>query len=139
MTKEEKNQKELQEKYMEFKMLEQKVKEFQQHIQALETQINELGEISKSLVDMKNVKSGSEVLVPLNSGIFAKAKLAESNEVIVNVGAGVLVEKKVEDAKELVEKQIAEMKKMQETIIEQAQNSMIQVSLLQQELQTLVS
>jgi prefoldin alpha subunit len=49
---------------------------------------------------LKKAEEGQEMLVPIGSGSFIHAKLASREKVILNVGAGVSIEKTVTDAGE---------------------------------------
>lgn len=49
---------------------------------------------------MEKAEEGQEMLVPIGSGSFVHARLASRERVVLNVGAGVSIEKTVADAKE---------------------------------------
>ena len=49
---------------------------------------------------MEKAEEGQDMLVPIGSGSFVHAKLASREKVVLNVGAGVSIEKTVADAKE---------------------------------------
>jgi len=72
---------------------------------ALEERLNFLlrirDELSSTLVflnDLLKVEEGREVLVPLGSLAYAKAKVVDTSRVIVGIGANVFVEKGVREA-----------------------------------------
>lgn len=52
---------------------------------------------------------GQEMLVPIGSGSFVYAKLASIERVVLNVGAGVSIEKPVAEAKEALKARKAEV------------------------------
>ena len=98
--------KELQRAYMEMQAIDQQLKMAGQQIAALDQQVEEINTISGSVGDMGGVSSGTELFVPLANGIFAKAKLADSKELLVNVGAGIVVPKSVADVRSLLSEQV---------------------------------
>lgn len=49
---------------------------------------------------MEKAEEGQEMLVPIGSGSFVHAKLASREKVVLNVGAGVSIEKTASEAKE---------------------------------------
>ena len=110
------NEEELQKKYMEYQMIEQQVKSTQEQLEKFEQQLQELDGVKTALTDIKNSKEGTETLVPLSSGIFIFANLANTKKCKVNVGAGVCVEKSIEDTKALLEKQQNEIEKYREQV-----------------------
>ncbi len=103
------NEKEAREAYFELKMIEEQMKQLQQQMENLEQNIIEFENAVKSIDELKS-KSGEEAFVPVSSGIYAKAKLHDTDNFIVNVGAGVAVEKPAVETKGLIEKQLVEMR-----------------------------
>ena len=66
-------QEKLQKLYVEFQVLNNSIKQLEKQNEALETQLMELMVTNQSLDDMKKVESGTEILVPISSGIYVKA------------------------------------------------------------------
>ena len=79
----EEKEKKAQEMYMEFQMLDQHIKQLQQQIQAVTQQLMEFEVTSMSLEDLQKVPSGKEIFVPLSSGIFTKATIKDTSELLV--------------------------------------------------------
>ena len=80
-------------------------------IALLENRRIELMLIKASLEDLNE---GSELLIPLGAGIYAKAKLEDSKEFLVNVGSNVIVKKSEDEVKEMIDKEIKEIEKLLE-------------------------
>lgn len=59
-----------------------------------------LDRASRAVEAMDTATVGQEMLVPIGSGSFVYAKLASKDKVVLNVGAGVSIEKTTADAKE---------------------------------------
>ncbi|MBW2983776.1 prefoldin subunit alpha [Candidatus Woesearchaeota archaeon] len=134
----EEQQKEMQQKYMQLQLMQQQLKQLQQQIQQFEQQTAELNNLGQSLDDFKKLKPGTDTLVPISSGIFAKASLKDNEGLLVNVGANTIVKKSVSDTKKLVEKQTAEVKKLQKQMLEQLQKVAVAAESIEKELQKLV-
>ncbi len=115
MTKEQDQQK-AQQKYMELQMFDSQLKQIQQQVQSLESQAVEVEIVLNSLDELKKVSSGSEMLVPVANGIFAKAKLIDAENLIVNVGSNTAVTKKVDSTKDMMTSQILEIRSAQEQL-----------------------
>ncbi len=52
----------------------------------------------QTLEGTKGKASDTDTLIPIGSGSFVKAKLADAQNVIIGVGAGVCIEKSIEDS-----------------------------------------
>lgn len=109
----------LQKKYMELQMLDYQMKQVQQQIQAIEGHIEELGMVQNSLDDFGSSKVGSDMFVTLTPGLFVKAKLQESDSVLMNVGGGAVVKKSIPDAKGSLSNQISELRKVGDELADQ--------------------
>ena len=101
----------MQKKYMEFQMIQQQMQQLQQQIEKFDKQLSELNGVTTALEDFQKMKKGSDMLVPLASGIFAYGELKDIEHVRVNVGANVSVKKSIPDTIELVKQQIDEIEK----------------------------
>ena len=112
---------ELQKLYGEFQQLDQHIKQLENQSTALNNQLMELMATKQSLEDIKKVKEKAEILVPLSSGIYAKAELKDNKNFIVKVGANTALVKDIDSTKELMESQIDKMKKIQEKLMNQLQ------------------
>ena len=92
----------IQKLYMEFQRLSNAIKQMEKQSQVLENQLVELVSTNQSLEEMKKIKTGIEILVPLSSGIYAKAELKESSNFIVNVGSSIALSKDINATKKIL-------------------------------------
>ncbi|HJO02259.1 MAG: prefoldin subunit alpha [Candidatus Woesearchaeota archaeon] len=129
----------LQKLYMEFQVLEQQIKQLEKQNTMLNNQLMELMMTNQGLEDTKKIKEGTEILTPLSSGIYAKAQLKDSKNLIVNVGSSITVVKDVNSAKKMIEDQIEEIKKLQENLVDQLQTQTTKAASLEQEINTIAS
>jgi len=136
MTEQEEN---LQSLYMEFQMLGQNIKQLEEKTQALNDQLMDLTITNQSLDDIKKIKPDTEILVPLSGGIYAKAQLKDSKNVIVNVGANTTLVKDLQSTKTLIENQIEEVKKLQENLVKQMQVNTTKAALLERQINEMAS
>lgn len=136
---EENKEKKAQELYMEFKVLEQHIKQMQAQLEALTHQLFELHSTSNSLDEFRKIDAGKEIFVPLSSGIFAKASVKDTSELLVNVGANTVVKKDVDSAKKLIQNQIEEVKKIQKHMINELEKMTNHASQIEMQLQAVVS
>ena len=129
----------LQKLYLEFQVLDQQIKHLEKQNTTLNNQLMELMATNQSLEDMKKLEGKTEILVPLSSGIYAKAELKDNKNFIVNVGANTALVKDLQSTKKLMESQIDEMKKLQVNLINQLQEHTTKAAMLEQEINTLAS
>ena len=127
-------QEQIQQKYMQLQMMQQQIKQIQQQIQQFEQQIVELNSLSQSLEDFKGLKPGSETLVPISSGIFAKASLKDNDGLLVNVGANTVVKKSVEETKKLIDNQRIQLEEVRQKIAENIDMMTSQAASLEKDL-----
>lgn len=84
---------------------------FSELIQKEEAIISIFREASSAVVSLKAIdnKTDSETLVPLGLGTFVKTKLIPNQKLILNVGAGVAIEKDQNYAINFLESRLKEM------------------------------
>ena len=68
--------------------------------------------VKKSLDEIKDAKNDSEAFVPIGQDSFVKAKITDTKNVVVGVGAGIAVKKTIEEAKEDIEERITELENL---------------------------
>jgi|APSaa5957512622_1039677.scaffolds.fasta_scaffold23648_2 prefoldin alpha subunit len=100
-----------QNKFMEAQMLNQQLQHLQQQLHSLDHQLEGLENLKSDLDSLKGQKD-SKTYSSLNGGVFVESEIKESNSVLLNVGANVLVKKKKEEALELIENQLKELKQI---------------------------
>lgn len=128
----------LKEKYTELRLIDQQIRQIQKQLQELENQVLEIMYVQQSLDDLKEVKVGKEILVPVSNGIFAKAALKENNELLVNVGANTVVSKDVDSVKKMLEENINEIKKLETRFLQDLQQLSMRATGIEKEMSTLV-
>ncbi len=135
----EEKEKKAQELYLEFQMIDQHIKQLQKQLELVTNQLVELNITSNSLDEFNKINEGREVLVPLSSGIFAKASIKDTSQLLVNVGANVVVKKDTASAKRLIQEQIAEIKKIQKQMVEDLEKMTVHAAALERKLHSFIS
>ena len=133
------NEKKAQELYMQLQMIQENAKQIYKQLQVAESQLMELVMTSQSLDDFRQINENTEIFVPLNSGIFAKAELKKADELLVNVGANVVVKKDISSTKKLVERQVEQLRDIRERMVSDLKKLTMQGGMIEEELQKLVS
>ena len=135
----EEKEKKAQELYMEFQMIEQHIKQLQGQLEVITNQLIELSTTRNSLEEFNKINMDKEVFVPLSSGIFAKAKIKDTSDLLVNIGANVVVKKDIDSTKKLIQNQIEEIKKIQRLMIDNMEKMTNHAAQLEMQLQSLIS
>lgn len=84
--------------FVEYRILEDTAKVLQARLELLNTALNEVLLASATLKGLREVEGKGEALVPVGGGSFIRVRLSEVDKAIVGVGAGVCVEKGLEEA-----------------------------------------
>jgi prefoldin alpha subunit len=91
--------------------LEQTADTLQQRIGMVNAAITDLTYANMTLDGIATEKENAELLVPIGGNTYVKAKIADTNKIIVGVGAGVSVEKTLVDAKVTLKERLDELEK----------------------------
>ncbi|MAF51125.1 MAG: prefoldin subunit alpha [Nanoarchaeota archaeon] len=103
------NDEEKQQKMMELQIMNQQSEQLRQQLAGLEEQMANLRNLEESLSNLEKEKVGKNMYTPLSSGVFVKARLEDNKEVLVAVGAGVVVKKNVKEARSMLKDQEKKM------------------------------
>ena len=85
----------------------------QQQIDTLNATITELSVAMDTLATVKG-QDNKETLVPIGAGSFLITDLKNTDEVIIGLGAGVAVRKKIDDAKDAIIEQRTELEELRD-------------------------
>jgi len=88
----------LRETMVELRVLESSVNLIQSRLNMIGNALDEMSMTNTSLEGIKNSSKGSEILVPTGASSFVRATLSDVKKVIMGVGAGVSIEKTIEDS-----------------------------------------
>ena len=99
----------------EAQVLQQQLGNLQLNYASVELAIQTLGNIAK-------LSKGDQMLLPVGSGAYIKSKVEDNEVALVDVGAGVVVEKSIPDAVKFLETRINDMdstrEKLQKNFVE---------------------
>lgn len=121
------------EKYIEFQMLSTQYQKLSEQLQALEQQILELLKLDANLEDLAQVKDNTLSLVPFGAGILVPT-LIKTSRLVVNVGSNTLVEKNIDESRNLVKKQVTDLQKIQEQYQKELSKLGVSIQILQGQL-----
>ena len=92
---------------------------YKSQAETLQKEINVLTsyveQLTLTMTTIENIRKGEgkeEILVPVGSRTFIKAKLVDPNKVIIHLGADVAAEKTLDDAQNLLEERLGEVQEV---------------------------
>jgi prefoldin alpha subunit len=106
-----KSEEELRRLSVELRYLEQTAETIQSRINMINAIITDLTYANMTLEGVEKEKENSELFVPIGGNSYIKAKLENSDKVIVGMGAGVSIEKTLPEAKEMLKKRLENLEK----------------------------
>ena len=106
-----KEEEELRKLSMEIRYFEQTAEGLQQRLSMVSAAVTDLSYANMTLESVETEKENAEMLVPIGGGNYISVKLANSDKVVVGLGAGVSVEKTLPEAKAIVKERIDELEK----------------------------
>ena len=131
---EEGNRKRLEQQYMQLQMLAEHIKAMQTQLSQMTTQVTELESTRQALQEFSSVRPGSEILVPLAGGIFAKATITDTKDLIVNIGGRAAATKTIPEVEAMLAEQIQEIRSVEMQLTKQLEAAAHQAGAMESEL-----
>jgi len=82
----------------EIRLLEGSARILQSRIDVISAALSETSTAIQTLEGTRGKPEGTEALLPIGSGSFVKSKIVNPDTILIGVGAGIIVEKSVEDS-----------------------------------------
>ena len=114
-----KTEEELRRLSVEMRILEQTAEALQSRISMVNAVITDLTYANMTLEGLEKRKENAELLVPIGGNSYIKARLEDPDKVTVGIGAGVSVEKTLQEAKEIIRKRLDDLEKSRASLQQQ--------------------
>jgi prefoldin alpha subunit len=101
----------------ELQTMQSELEKYSLELEEIKVKQEEIDISITAINEIVKLKRGSEILAGIADGIFIRTKLEDSTMAIINIGAGVIVEKPINDAIKLLEKHRRQVDN-QNTVIE---------------------
>ncbi|MEM0493156.1 MAG: prefoldin subunit alpha [Candidatus Thermoplasmatota archaeon] len=85
-------------------------------LQYLQAMIEDNLKSRMTLEQLKKNQDVSETLVPIGTGVFIHASLKDTSKALIDIGAGVVAEKNIDEAIQKIDKRIEEIQRNQERL-----------------------
>ena len=92
------------------KYLENQMGAAQAQLNAMERGMMEIGNTRMSISSLKALSKDANSLLPLGSGMFAKGILSKQEKILVDVGAGAIIEKEITEAEKILDSRESDIK-----------------------------
>jgi prefoldin alpha subunit len=116
---ENKRQEELRQISVELRLLEQTAEAMQSRIDMINAVTTDLTYASMAIEGLEKEKEDSELLIPIGGNSFIKATLKSPDKLIIGMGAGISIEKSLQEAKEIVKKRLENTQKTRQSLEQQ--------------------
>jgi prefoldin alpha subunit len=103
----------------ELRLLEGNADALQSRINLVSAAITELAFASATIEGLEKKRKGTPLLVPVGGGSFIKAEVTTTETIVVGIGAGVSVETSRDEARQTVDKRIAELETSRDNLQQQ--------------------
>jgi len=130
------SEKELQEKVMMYRIIQSRLDAM---VRQRDLFFNKIVELQNTLISVDEiVKSDSEILFPIGSEAYSFGKVVGKDKLIVEIGAGVALEKNFEEAKEIIQKRKNDIELALKELQQEIENYSNSLSILEPEIQNLM-
>jgi prefoldin alpha subunit len=89
--------------------------------------LNEFSLASTTLEGVKTQKTDEDALIPVGGGSYVRVKLSDISKIVMGVGAGVAVEKPIEDSVNEIKERIADFDKARTSLQEQLSEALFRI------------
>lgn len=113
------DEQELQRLMVELRILEGTMESLRSRISLVAASLNDLNLASMTLEGIEKEKVDASIYVPIGGGSYIKARLESTDKIIYGVGAGVSIEKTIEDVKESTSNRISQLNKTRQSLEQQ--------------------
>jgi len=124
---------------VELRILEGTAEALQSRINLVNAAFAELSMAKRTLEGVGKENPDAPVFVPIGGGSYIKAKITDVDKVVYGVGAGVAIEKSLEEAKRGVDERISELERTRKSLEQQLSQVISRIQENQDRLQELTA
>lgn len=112
---------------MQLRIYEGSARALQARLDILNAAMSEFALASSTLEGIKTQRPNADTLIPVGGGSFVRAKLDDVSKIVMGVGAGVAIEKPIEDSISEIKDRIGAMERARTTLQEQLTQTVIKI------------
>jgi prefoldin alpha subunit len=118
---------EFQRRLVELRVYEGSARALQERLQIVNAALSEFAVASATLEGVKTQKTDEDALIPVGGGSYVRARLSDISKIVVGVGAGVAMEKPIDESITEIKSRLADLEKARTAIGEQLNQAMMKV------------
>jgi len=99
----------------------------QARLEIVNAALNEFSLASTTLEGVKTQKTDEDALIPVGGGSYVRVKLSDISKIVMGVGAGVAVEKPIEDSVNEFKERITDLDKARTSLQEQLSQALFRI------------
>ena len=130
------NKEEIQKKVLQFQYMEASLKGLQERAQLVSQRMDDVQRTMLALEDLEKTKP-SDAYIPIGHGNYVQGKIEDTKEIMVNVGGGIVLKKKREEAKGMLEEKLKVFENDLKEISVNAQKILTELQKIQEDIQKL--
>jgi len=112
---------------LEQRVLEESARTLQERLELVSAALRDSAIAQTTLQGIKTQKTETEALIPIGAGSHVRAKLADVSKIVMGIGAGVAVEKPIEDSVNEIKERIADLDKARTSLQEQLSQALFRI------------
>jgi prefoldin alpha subunit len=112
---------------MQLRVYEGSARALQARLGMVNAALNEFSLASTTLEGVKTQKTDEDALIPVGGGSYVRVRLSDISKIVMGVGAGVAVEKPIEDSVNEIKERIADLDKARTSLQEQLSQALFRI------------
>ena len=112
---------------VQLRVYEGSARALQARLEIVNAALNEFSLASTTLEGVKTQKTDEDALIPVGGGSYVRVKLSDISKIVMGVGAGVAVEKPIEDSVNEIKKRIVDLGKARTSLQEQLSQALFRI------------
>lgn len=129
------DQAEIQQKMLQFQVLEGQLRATRAQIEQASARAEELTHAKVGLEGLEKVRPNDSAFIPMGAGNFIKGKIIDSSKVLMSMGGDIAIKKSRKQAIEILDSRLVEIQKMIAQLAVQEQKLTAALQKLQPEIQ----
>lgn len=122
----------------EMQYFEQTAEALQSRINMVNAVITDLTYAGMALEGLEKERENSELFVPIGGSSYIRARLENPDKIVVGMGAGISVEKTLQEAREIIRKRLESLEKTRMSLRQQLAQVLEKISEDREKFETLV-
>ncbi len=112
---------------VQLRVYEGSARALQARLEIVNAALNEFSLASTTLEGVKTQKTDEDALIPVGGGSYVRVKLSDISKIVMGVGAGVAIEKPIEDSVNEIKERIADLDKARTSLQEQLSQALFRM------------